>query len=438
MKVWLLSIVVLTIGALMAPAYGQRSSSRRRCYAHGCHKCAQATSECSECRYGFFLSKGHCESCQIHTAGCHKCNATHCLTCGQGNKMTSKGKCMQCPSGCVDCELAADGKVQCLACERRHYLSNDSRCVSCSTVHENCESCDAEGCIHCSRLTDMLTDKRECLRCDIVGCLECRQYTGSFTCDRCDQDYFLTADMKCQVCSVYGKHCQTCNSISCVACPAPSTLNILGYCVDCGIANCARCDTSTGTNPRCVECNDGYFLKGGECIRCAEAFGAECRTCQEDGCVTCLGNSMPSSTGQCESCRVANCHKCQENRTDTCAYCNAGFYADGKGGCGNCKKYDEQCTFCDGSSCSHCAAGYTMNKLGRCEMKKPRCTVSGCEKCSADGKSCERCQPPFVITSKQQCEPCMLKFQGCGICNPNGCLVCLPGRKMNANRQCII
>lgn len=172
---------------------------------------------------------------------------------------------------------------------------------------------------------------------------------------------------------------------------------------------CSSCSMKKGqSNPACEECEDGYFLKGGKCLRCS----GDCRFCSDAS--TCIEfkdglylNHASQTIQECEQ----GCKDCDFD--GKCRQCPEGFFDIGEDETPHCIRHT--LTKCARSvedalgelTCASCVPGFVLLS-GRCESCLPNC--ASCE----SPHSCEACTAGFAWSSGQNlCLPI----------NQNGCLV---------------
>ena len=152
--------------------------------------------------------------------------------------------CLQCPKGCHECNLTADGEVQCTLCTRTPLDPATGQCQeACSTP--NCNVCLPDGepaaCQECEDGYGLVGDK--CEKCKVEGCASC--------------------DDDAAVCATCVGNATAVNGTACVACPA----------------GCEACDDPS----RCTYCGEGDLTW--------DATQAKCVPCNADGCELCADDT---------------------------------------------------------------------------------------------------------------------------------------------------
>lgn len=218
------------------------------------------------------------------------------------------------------------------------YALVENECVPCT---EHCAECDGqESCARCEEGYGLVEDgiNYKCGACPqhCKGCYMASQ------CDECADGYYLSSDSK---------------NPKCLSCPK----------------NCKKCSFISPED--CQQCFDGFSLKKGVCVRCAEG----CATCERTDCDSCFqgyGFLKADSAKGCAPCVDTNCSACDDNNYQ-CEVCNEGFCLDTSTEPGvnnqcipcssvcsvpNCQR----CIFGDENVCAQCNYGYQVNKVGQC------------------------------------------------------------------------
>jgi len=140
------------------------------------------------------------------------------------------GYCIQCDETCLTC--SGTGEDQCLTCDEgeSHHMLFDGYCVlKCPTYYyelfwgpspmHRCDACHSS-CLKCSD-----TEETDCIECtenrykelETATCEECspscKKCTGpgETECSECRINYYLTEELKCDVCPLYCWNCTSAN-----------------------------------------------------------------------------------------------------------------------------------------------------------------------------------------------------------------------------------
>lgn len=195
------------------------------------------------------------------------------------------------------------------------------------------------------------------------------------------------------------------------------------------------CSTATG----CTECQSGFYLDEGQCKSCNSALPG-CKQClNADVCTMCASEFLTIDAGRC-ICRDGVPNQIQNMNTGACE-CRDGYYMTATG-CLTCEymiPYCEQCsissqrtglelygeaTFLDSKmylTCDECGFGRFLQPMsGDVPIKCQSCQLkySGCESCSADGQTCNKCMQTHLLEGgrDEPCIPCNRYMAGCIKC----------------------
>jgi hypothetical protein len=80
------------------------------------------------------------------------------------------------------------------------------------------------------------------------------------------------------------------------------------------VKNCEFCDFSKSNKTLCKQCNKGFYLRNGECVK--KCFPSD--SIKEENKI-CIKN-------QKQECRIENCSECVEGNSAICNYCSNGFF----------------------------------------------------------------------------------------------------------------
>ncbi|KAL4502619.1 hypothetical protein ABPG73_014376 [Tetrahymena malaccensis] len=396
-------------------------SSKNQCNPNcdaSCKTCSKPkdSNQCLTCNDGSFLDGNKCSAC---TSPCKTCDtsATKCTSCMTDYTFdSSKNQCNpNCDASCKSCSKPKDSN-QCLTCNDGAFLDG-TKCTLCTSP---CKTCDTSATKCSSCITDYTFDssKNQCNpNCD-ASCKTCSKPKDANQCLSCNEGFFLEGS-KCTACT---QPCKTCSDKSnkCLSCIANYTFDsVNNVCVaDCDIS-CKTCQNPKDQNS-CLSCNDGFFLDGSKCSKCA----SPCNTCetQSQKCLSCIINyTLDLSKNICNPSCDSSCKSCVAPKDPAkCQECYKGFYLS-SGQCVQCSSPCKECTDSD-SKCISCLANYNFDSLKN--ICTPICD-SSCKTCSQpqDSTKCTSCQDGnFLLNGK--CSPCK---SPCSTCEnkEDQCLSCI-------------
>ena len=229
--------------------------------------------------------------------------------------------------------------------------------------------------------------------CNDYACNICdTSFLGS-KCYYCDENYKINALNQC-VCE--DSNCEICDKNGCLKCKSgfinhnTLCIPIENYQSNCLDENCIQC-TNTIEKYTCTQCNKGYELVMGKCIKlkniqnfsCSDSNyypsfdglcypkcgGADCENNNifynecTNNCLICIKNDLyyyPDCND--ESSTIDNC-SVQKNNYE-CSICNVGYYKK-RGQCEKCQKGCKKCS--DKNTCLYCDHNYNLLDDGTCE-----------------------------------------------------------------------
>lgn len=205
---------------------------------------------------------------------------------------------------------------------------------------------------------------------------------GILECTACASAFILNSGV-CGSCPINCKSCTYVNEfgLQCDVCEDKFTFDNNKNCLTCPAA-CTECSyDATSSTTKCLvgKCNVGYALAAdGKCSTCGVNAYSNCATCTD---ITATNGTAAIST--CTDCAAGYtmqddglaCLSCQISSTSNCATC-----------------MDKP-----GKYCSTCAASYTMS------ASKETCGYT-CHKCT--GKDCETYSSSAAGLSSEVCEAC--------------------------------
>jgi len=144
-------------------------------------------------------------------------------------------------------------------------------------------------------------------------------------------------------------------------------------CNDSVSSDCVSC----GEDGNCIQCEDGFFLDGLECVACNEVQ-PDCNICSADGseCLSCAGDLVLDELGDwCVPCAdIEHCNGCLDGAPDQCSLCDDGYDLSN-----------------DKLSCVESTGNCAIDEF--CPWGPDACLNSvGCAKCSASLPGCDRCE----------------------------------------------
>lgn len=383
----------------------QASTSDRYCLPcdESCLTCYEANNPnaCTSCYRGMFLVDGMCSSnpddpgngefltCSPVCLNCTRANdPEQCTACAMANSLESNGLCF-CPAGTYNntntCVESCD--FPCLEC----FINNSAICTACPD-----NLLPLGGTCVCPNGTALATDG-ECLPCDI-SCATCIEPENPNACTSCADPRATLINGVCECpdpVMIYNEEglCEcpegqtevdgTCNFMAC----APGSILVGNECVECEIPHCELCETLT----TCAECEPGYYLLNGRCIRCP----AHCLTCTSGTvCTACeVGYSLVNGkcVRACPSCCTACTHDIRGN--PVCTACLNNFaYVNGE--CATCSVGIPHCTNCRNCGCIKCANGYYLHNSTSCLSCAS--AIPNCEICTGPN-NCLRCSGGMIF-----------------------------------------
>lgn len=198
------------------------------------------------------------------------------------------------------------------------------------------------------------TNECEDKRCKVENCQLC-EVSGIETCDRCQDNYWLTSSNTC----------------------------IDSTCQDSG---CGICNTEGPTV--CNTCKSDYVLLDST------------KKCKSKVCLA--GSKWNDALLSCEdvTCKLANCRNCETSGIQSCDVCEAGYFFDSaKGTCELDVCQVEHCMTCesDRNICEACSATFWLDTSSNTCIDAT-CQDSNCKSCSTQGPTiCDLCEDNFQL-----------------------------------------
>jgi len=195
--------------------------------------------------------------------------------------------------------------------------------------------------------------------------------------------------------------------------------------------NSCKSTCKTCTNNTCIECNDGFFLRGGMCMRCH----GNCRTCSDgDVCDTCLVGYWGLT---CFNVCSEGCVECNKDNGD-CTACRLGYYGPyckqtcprrcigvpavlpvcdiNMGTCNACQPgyYGHECDLVCPPACSGCHKNGTCLHCQHRYMYGDNCTLQ-CSSLCING-TCDRWTGECPLNCVSRCKTCDHSTRKCVKC----------------------
>lgn len=267
---------------------------------------------------------------------------------------------------------------------------------------DECNSPDYGSCTKCRETFTLIDGK---CPCSFSSCALCTTgLPGLHICEQCKDGYY-NSNNDCY-CSV--DNCDQCAENGCQKCATGYSYNETSKeCIkeseeekiNCYDPNCEKCFSEE--EGACENCNEGYYLKKGECLnttrvkynRCPDNLyspdgkyciekcsGATCDQgpyiqfvgtgfsflylCPANECLVCENNGLKifsncDNSKECSS--LEGCLNCIDSQE--CLICQQGYYIIG----GICKKCSEGCSICTSATkCEYCMSGYELTPEKSC------------------------------------------------------------------------
>ena len=376
-----------------------------------------------------------CEVCLDDCMTCERkpdtTSDTICLNkqCNSGYGLTADYNCEECSTGCLWCDIDAEGQHTCTSCDTGYVLA-DGECKACP---DNCHTCtynsvdDSTICASSSCVAlfaqNSGADDKGCEACP-ERCSQCTYNTENSRTEcvagKCDLEagYALDADAQCGACSSNCLVCTTQGADKCDTCASGYRLNAEKTCEACS-SQCSKCASAGAGKCDSGSCADRYVLDADskECKACA----ANCESCSSNGAGLCDKNRCDDFYAWDETSML--CLKCPDN----CNECEVG--ASGSTECleNKCQDYyglkdsDKKCHACPNECirctdhkdetdsftgnlrCTACDDYFTLNSnlCGSCPMNCAVCTYE-----TGFGMRCSSCKAENAMDADRNCHEC--------------------------------
>ena len=460
------------------------NAGKDKCFEYSCDECeTEEYGKCTKCRESWTLINGtcpcydpNCALCLTGLAGLNVCNL-----CKNGYYKNND----DCYCDINNCEKCSENG--CLKCRSNYYYNStlntceeEEKKIEC--YDSNCETCFSEeqgACEYCKN--GFVQKKGECQQLPYIDenntvCPE--HYLASN--QICYPDCFkqnCDSPLKYMGIIIYA---YSCPFNKCLICSG-NTIKIYSECdnsEECsGIEGCLNCITSD----ECVICKQGYYILGGQCIKCIDG----CSLCSNNQtCDYCMSGYELDSEGQCnltynfdfnvtlyqirkeslikqyhpeevpnppvEPTQISNIQSTDTTSVENNVipqiydinYINCVKYYDNTGRCTECDKLyvlkdnkcvkqcsDENCLDCslknDKEYCNSCKSGFTL-KEGECQIK---CSDENCLRCSIifNTEFCHQCREGYSLQREKCIFQCEDEYcQKCSLDDRKKCLECEP------------
>ncbi|ELU16806.1 hypothetical protein CAPTEDRAFT_205275 [Capitella teleta] len=403
------------------------------------------------CMPGYVYHSGTCQECPENCATCYyegtttKCEKNGCL---RHYARTSKGLCIDCEEGCLECsavEDASSGDTISVCdtdkCSTSYELIKQDVCIACS---DGCAKCTFDKteiiCSKCrasflglikspqtsewNQITDMDENWELCIACPLA-CAVCTydSASDSMQCvdDGCIDAYAMrNSDKTCHDCPAGCEYCKhttgqatACVDRGCYTNRAQLLTSNAVTCFDCP-DKCARCEYRDGET-WCLDqqCEDGYGLtrRSYGCIQCPDGC-LHCNVILQDNgqdtyvCTDC-NNGYVLHSGACHECptKCGSCTYDLANQQTICTgNCEAQYardLTDARKECKECPVNCDLCTYntatanfeCDTASCK---TGYGLTSVKKCGE-----CPSNCKRCDNNNEKCDECDEKYVFDNNK-------------------------------------
>ncbi|ELP87473.1 protein serine/threonine kinase, putative [Entamoeba invadens IP1] len=416
-----------------------------------CQICNPSNGYCSKCINGLIQIDStslNCQTCNEFDSFCETCdsNKNGCVSCQDGKYPGSNGKCTLCSDTCNSICNKTNGI--CMSCKSQYVFDSpkSTKCVSCTTFDQYCAKCPTtfdRKCLQCS--SGKYPNPTTCQSCDLTCGGNCDGTTGF--CTSCILNYVFdtTSSLRCIPCNAFDPNCAVCSPTfdrKCIQCDRGYYI-INGVCVKCDSTCGNYCDTNTGI---CTNCISGYVFTSTpstHCEPCSE-FDLKCTKCASQGirkCELCIDKSYANPNAP------YNCIKCSESCTNCngangeCTSCIENEVKNGSN-CIKCTDYDNNCRTCSPDSsqkCIFCNQNYYPKTNGDFRCQTCNTTCGG--KCEGNTGYCTGCEINYVLTSTKSlyCDNCKTFDINCKTCSHDfsrKCTTCEMGYYPNDNFKC--
>ena len=287
----------------------------QQCDDIGCKSCYHS-SECTECKDGFYPEPSPEGDCLPCPADCPYCghntwdgwHVDVCEKCEDPGEGYNRSTCTPCPKNCNTCGMTHPPikEFKCSMCEDGYTLSpTKESCTVC--LIDNCRSCEFESLDKCTDcIHGMYLHEGKCV-INPPNCEDVKSDSDPVECKICNPYFYLTPDKVCKPIPQEG--CRYWDDINlkcmdgcwydwdyklgvCTRCerfyfPLTTYANISSHKYERCNLTCNTVTYSDYSIPYCLtenKCPPGYYLnKYRNCVSCG---GNYCTDCTDEGCVT--------------------------------------------------------------------------------------------------------------------------------------------------------
>ena len=430
--------------------------------------------QCFTCNDGYYfdenINKNECQKINIENCiqAVIESDTVRCTNCTRGY-IFHNGSCIKaCDVGyCATCNETYEYRNSCATCYPSYYLTSDyynenkKTCISCSQVKENCSECEVvSGEVKCTNcFYDNFLVNGSCISsCDYNTCLNCvYDYDNyKYICGQCKNNYYLNLIDGIKYCEMCPVGCETClNNMTCTKCEKGYKL-VNGMCeFYCNIGESTYCNDCDYTQKyKCKECYSGYFLPAGESYNCFYC-GSNCASCEGQAynptCTQCnYGYKLVD--GKCiKQCNLGYnwdyCKTCDVENPNNCGSCFEGYYLSlyYKSYCSYCGSYKiKQCHQNSNGNViiDECYSNYVIlnNKcVEKCDTNKYWSYCLACNEEADKIDQCKQCKNGYYIPNdveqKSYCYSCPNSCKSCeGSYNNPTCTECREGYKLSGGK----
>ncbi|ELP89571.1 protein serine/threonine kinase, putative [Entamoeba invadens IP1] len=345
----------------------------RNTFGDGCRKCNKKM--CFECSSDFIIENGNCVLKGVSQSNCHVFQNFKCMKCNDG--FYNPPLCIPCAANCLKCTGSQGICVECNTTQEDLWLQNGV-CITNTPL----QSIDIKS---QTLFTRYLNNNSMVLS---IGVSQCT--TNNYgRCLRCTSGFYLETTINNPIstsrCAKCGDGCDVClqTSTFCLSCSDAESALYNHTCVANEDAK-EKCQQLMISKLGCAVCNEKYYRKNTDCIKCPSTMA------------TCLNENQPiqCNTGffmyQMKECRdfseLTNCS--EKSEQSGCTKCDRGYFVKDSY-CTKCSQNCDRCT--QEKSCELCSDNYVLSH-GTCV------NYSYIDKCSASSNNfCESCEKGYEL-----------------------------------------
>ena len=332
----------------------------------------------------------------------------------------SDNLCIENKNYCKKCHPLTDLCIKCVS--DNFIINNEGGCTGKCIVGRNyCNECNSEETLCNTCQPNFYPDKVG--GCSIVPNCE-SSYEGK--CVQCEEDYILIGDDNgFKICknknSLDFKNCKIINVITglCDECEN-------GYYLNGGDLKCSQTENCYEiVFGICSSCIEGYYLDKvkDKCVKIKDKFVYCQETIDGINCDVCKNNYYFSEDGQCTDTIL-----CSKTEKGKCIECISGAKLLKDNSC----TFEQNCNDADKDTglCNSCISGYYIdNKDKKCKSNREDNEFKYC--LVADGK-CNKCEYNYYLGEDSQCS----KTEKCAESENNLCIRCSNGFYLGLDHKC--